>query len=80
VDACAELENCSDACVNLDESPLHCGECDNPCDADELCIGGDCREYAPTDECSSCSGGMGTCCGYPGDEVLQICVEGGDCP
>ncbi len=81
VDGCSgELQECNDACVDIDSSPLHCGECGNRCDGDTICIGGDCQSYAPTDDCNSCNGELDSCCGYPGDANVQICVEGGDCP
>jgi hypothetical protein len=30
------------ACADLDTDPLHCGECNNPCDAGEQCVDGEC--------------------------------------
>ena len=34
---------CGGTCVNLDNSRLHCGECDQPCNADKICLQGACR-------------------------------------
>ena len=39
------LDNCNDACVNRDTDPRNCGDCGQACDADEVCIGGNCRRY-----------------------------------
>jgi hypothetical protein len=33
---------CGDSCVDLDSSSEHCGRCDNPCGADEVCRLGSC--------------------------------------
>lgn len=45
---------CGEACVLLDESVEHCGACDSPCSAGEVCVGGSCA-----DDCGalvSCAG------------------------
>lgn len=52
-----------------DEHPLHCGACDVRCAADEICVGGTCRGYAPRGECAGCP-----CAGCSGD----ICCDSGE--
>jgi hypothetical protein len=44
---------CGSACVDLDSNPLHCEECNEACDADEVCVEGKCRDYAHA-TCTSC--------------------------
>jgi hypothetical protein len=78
------LQECDGACVDLDRNPLHCGDCGNRCDADEVCSNGNCRNWevgigCNSCPCSSCGGDFGTCCTFPGDATLVICVDG-DCP
>ena len=31
-------------CVNLDNNPMHCGECGNACDIGESCQAGECQD------------------------------------
>ena len=76
-------DQCGDDCVDLTSSPVHCGECNQACDAPRSCqdgqcicpgsddyCGGDCIDTSTDDNhCGSCGN---TC---PGGE---LCVEG-DC-
>jgi hypothetical protein len=58
------------ACVDLDQDPLHCGDCaDAACGADELCIDGNCRNFAPATGCSTC----------PCDAVCDRALDGWNC-
>jgi hypothetical protein len=38
---------CSGECVDLQKSSVHCGTCDAPCDADQVCASGGCRQTCP---------------------------------
>ena len=68
-----------DFCVDLSSHPLHCGSCGDPCNSNEVCTGGNCITYYPTNDCSACSAGD-LCCSYP-DATALICVIGApDCP
>lgn len=80
------LTDCGDACVNLDNDPLYCGACDQSCNAAEVCVDGECRDWAVAFGCNSCpcpsqcQGDFGQCCPYPGDPDVIICVDAGGCP
>lgn len=50
----APLHACGGGCVDTDAHPLHCGECNKPCKSDELCVGGECREYTEISGCAAC--------------------------
>jgi hypothetical protein len=69
--------------ASMDYHPLHCGECDSPCEVDELCVEGDCRPYYAATPCISCPCafcGQDLCCSYPGGSAL-VCVSGVEaCP
>ncbi len=75
----------SATCVDLNSDPRHCGECDNPCDENEVCAGGQCRNYRTTGDCTSCPcdrcgevfDGDGSCCEHGTD---PICVDAPVCP
>jgi hypothetical protein len=80
VTSCANgTQMCGTACVDTQTSPLHCGNCDHACAANEVCVRGNCREYVPTPNCTACSGDFAACCPYGGD---MICVrsDAGRCP
>ena len=40
----AGLTQCGQSCVDLQSHPLHCNACDRTCDADQVCIDGECLE------------------------------------
>ncbi len=44
---------CAGACVDVSQDDAHCGRCGDPCDADERCIAGECRDVVVV-ECASC--------------------------
>lgn len=73
-------QNCGGACVDTETHPVFCGACDNPCDADEVCVQGECRNYdiALGGDCATCGGGE-LCCTYP-ETTTQICVDAPACP
>jgi hypothetical protein len=78
------LDACDGGCVDYDTSPLHCGDCNNPCGQDEVCSNGNCRPFevgvgCTSCPCQACGGDFQSCCAYPGDPTLTICVDG-DCP
>jgi hypothetical protein len=84
VAACAEpLHACGSSCVDRDTDPLHCGECGDSCDADQLCVDGDCRRFTPAAGCTTCPchacDDEDPCCAYPGDDLL-VCLNGDECP
>jgi hypothetical protein len=75
--------------VNFETDPLHCGECGQRCDRNEVCVGGECRQYAPafcntcpcSDACNALIDGRFQCCAGSSAAMAPIlCVEGGDCP
>jgi hypothetical protein len=71
------------SCVNTNTDPLNCGGCNNLCNRDELCVGGNCRLYAaaiPGASCNTLLGGGGVLCSAYGSMKSQICVEGSVCP
>jgi hypothetical protein len=49
------LSACGTACVNLQNDTSHCGTCDHPCGATEVCAGGGCVLECPAGT-QSCSG------------------------
>jgi hypothetical protein len=76
---CADgLEECNDACVDTETDPLNCGECGRRCAVDEVCAGGECRDFETGAGCDACpcdacrSGDA--CCTYPGTTDV-ICVD-----
>ncbi|MFT3927713.1 MAG: hypothetical protein QM778_34615 [Myxococcales bacterium] len=75
------------SCTNFDSDPLNCGKCGGRCDRNELCVEGECRQYASATTCNSCPcqavcsallDGTSTCCTAQG--YGTACVEGGNCP
>lgn len=40
---------CGDDCVNVNTHPNHCGACDNPCEAGQRCVQGECRQNCDWD-------------------------------
>lgn len=79
-DACPDgTMRCGRECVRRFD-PRHCGECNDSCGADEVCVEGDCRDYRPA-PCLSCpcgACGEDPCCGV--GDVGVICVNGDECP
>lgn len=83
-EACGDNTSCV-AQERLESSPLHCGECDNACDADELCTDGSCRTYYAATGCTECPCtqvcGSNLCCAQPGTVSTLICLVGvTECP
>jgi hypothetical protein len=79
------LDECGTGCVDTASDPLHCGGCNQACNADEVCVQGNCEQYDTAVGCTACPcaqcGGNDTCCPYPGDAAYLICVNGGNgCP
>jgi hypothetical protein len=68
--------------VQIETSPLDCGGCGIVCDADQVCVRGNCRTYYTSPSCNSCpcpACGTGySCCNYPG--AATACVAGATCP
>ena len=75
-DACTETV-CGGSCVDLDIDPLHCGSCTNACARDQICIAGQCWDYEPAVDCTSCGDcscpDSETCCELTGYGVS--CVD-----
>jgi hypothetical protein len=63
--------DCNGACVDTDTNTLHCGGCDSACAVDQICINGQCFDYAANAECDACDG----CTACPSPEV---CCDLGD--
>lgn len=66
--------DCGNACADLQSDPAHCGTCDNPCAADEVCVAAVCvADTPPADAgvdagdaselpcCNDCDPGCGGC-------------------
>lgn len=75
------LLRCGETCVDPSRDQTHCGSCDDPCKADELCIVGECRDVLLL-ECEGCP-----CADQcpQGEGVLQSSTgdaegDGGDMP
>jgi len=66
----APLVACGGACVDFATDSLNCGECDRPCKSDEVCLAGDCRNYAEISDCAACP--------CPDQCVELDTAEGGD--
>lgn len=71
-------------CTNSRTDPLNCGDCNNVCAVDELCIEGNCQQFAPAlgcdaCPCDACGGNFARCCTYPGG-ALPVCVDAERCP
>lgn len=74
---------CGEACVDLRSDPEHCGKCDERCDADELCVAGDCQRFKDTacDACPCAACGDGTqCCGAGEGAVYCLLTDDAPCP
>jgi hypothetical protein len=74
--------NCVSDAAEL-TSPLHCGNCDAPCNTDEVCSSGNCESFTVGRGCTSCpcADCTGACCLYPGTTDLVICLAAGTtCP
>ncbi|MFO0618931.1 MAG: beta-propeller fold lactonase family protein [Polyangiaceae bacterium] len=68
--ACTGAEvKCGDACVDTTNDPAHCGGCDTPCAAGEVCTSGQCA--------ITCSGGTTKCGGTCVDTDLDPANCGG---
>lgn len=79
-DACPpNTRRCGDQCLYVFD-PRNCGECGRACQADEVCIRGDCRQYdvATCRMCPCPSCGEQACCGV--GDLGAICVDGERCP
>jgi hypothetical protein len=74
---------CGQSCVDLETDPNHCSECDDACAGDELCIGGDCREYELTRcdacPCGECERDADQCCDLDPEGGI-VCIEADRCP
>jgi hypothetical protein len=79
------------SCTNTQTDPRNCGICGNTCDNNEICIGGQCRDYAPASPCNSCpctavcnavlpGPGTKSCCAPLGEQTEPICVRHNVCP
>jgi hypothetical protein len=71
---------CGSACVDLSSDFLHCEECGNICQADEICVFGNCRDYSLAG-CTSCpcECGESTCCESSSLDAV-LCVHDETCP
>lgn len=76
VESCSAGTVCDDGCVDVSTHPLHCGECERPCGASEVCVEGACVDFAPVRDCTECAD---TCCTYPTRPADLICVAGDSC-
>jgi hypothetical protein len=85
----APRTNCNNACIDLQNDPLHCGNCfggGSVCDSDEVCVQGDCRPWELGIGCntcpctSSCVGDFNQCCNLPGVPNVVACVDANACP
>jgi hypothetical protein len=74
---CADgLSCCGEACVNLNNDVLNCGECGNACTAPNTCIQGECKDPCPPDfGCDSAEGKV--CCGLQCCDPGLICCDYG---
>ena len=74
--SCTQTD-CSGACVDTNSNPLHCGACNALCAVDQICIGGQCYDYAATTDCTSCAGcncaAPEKCCDIGGYGI--VCVD-----
>jgi hypothetical protein len=73
------------ACVqDFDFNPLHCGDCNESCDAEQVCIEGECLDFDLGRQCDTCPCAdcrpQQRCCSYPGSALI-ICVDEAEaCP
>ncbi|MSP24948.1 MAG: hypothetical protein EXR75_07225 [Myxococcales bacterium] len=83
---CNLPDECNGACVDQETDPLHCGQCDKICDQEEVCVKGQCRNWIVAAGCSTCPcqsacvGDFKSCCSYPNQPSLTICVDNDQCP
>jgi len=71
------LEQCGDGCVDLQQSPIHCGDCDQPCATGQVCLDGECFDYTVSGAASCDEFPCPTdqrCCRYPADGPA-VCLE-----
>lgn len=82
-EGCGPLEQDCVPPAELASNPIHCGECDEVCDAAEVCTQGECRAFFAPVDCTACPCpycGSNLCCAYPGT-TLPVCVVGASvCP
>ena len=79
---------CDKSCFDFNNDANHCGSCTTSCTANELCIGGLCKVYAPAIDCSSatacdCSGILAlarACDPLTGSTGHPLCVQAAFCP
>ena len=78
-------DKCTDTCVDLQVSNLHCGECEAACSADQECISGECESKNPCAEgtsfCDDSCVDTQTDAGHCGQcdaacTVVETCVAG----
>lgn len=91
--SCEQISPSAEGCGSSDRdcvpaaelawNPLHCGECDERCDAEEVCTQGMCQAWFAPVACSACpcaECGQNLCCPYPGT-AEPVCVVGAQaCP
>ena len=87
-DACpfAYQMECGGECVAVNTNPDHCGECDNECEGEEACVGGECTTECMGDlelcdnQCVDLEIDSANCgaCGDPCDDG-EGCVGDGEC-
>ncbi len=80
---CGERDAACVAQAKIPDHPLHCGECDSRCRENQLCVGGDCHDYAPGRVCDRCpcdDCGSRQCCPHPLASGLVFCVAADRCP
>lgn len=58
LDSCeAPTRDCgAGVCADTRSDPAHCGSCDRACAVDQICLAGECADYAPALGCESCAG------------------------
>ncbi len=76
-------------CVNFETDPLNCGDCQQRCARDQVCVNGNCRVYEIATPCNTCPcnavcddklGDPFACCEGGATWTSPICVEGDACP
>jgi hypothetical protein len=76
-------DQCGDTCTDTENDPLNCGDCGDECNADEVCVAGNCDSFYQPEECNQCPcnncvGDFQQCCE---DQLWGVvCVEGDECP
>jgi hypothetical protein len=69
---------CNDRCVNLDRNENHCGECFNPCEEGQECVGGGCEGGGCPDGTTLCGGNCVNC--PPGQILNSSTCQCDSCP